>query len=701
MDEESSEELKQVKITSAVRRLNFAFYISLGFGFLSLAIELTTSTLLSNFMEKSILFTFYCLFISLTKGAEKTRSSARLISYILGEIINFQMLYYAHIKEKECGMVWAQISPFVIMYYQSYLLETIYGMVLLSLKHTLQWSLASYYFSESSMITLSVFPYAILTLFVIMTCCCYMEHLQDIDICQSKDGVRAANKKLLSLIEAIPKCISVVSESMESIFFNSTLQNFLNSESIISYLESVKYYVRYSQPSPNNQVIDDIQYSLSLPVGTRITYGITDNNGVLIEWAGNIDMWEDQKVAILLGKDVTQLIKLEKENLESQYKSALLRTVSHELRTPTNSMLTMAQFILESGQLSQENEERIEIMISSCGYMLCLINDLLDYAQIMAGCLKVLKVAFDLSKLLNECQKIFELELSKTNIKFEIIYTTKVPNIVVADPYRLKQVIINLISNAKKFTHHGSINLLVSYEQPYLTVTCQDTGTGIEEDKLAKLFTAFGKLEDTVMNPQGVGLGLFISNMLVHELGGDYIKLSTVPGQGSNFTFRVLVGVPRLSSSTSDIAEENPNVTVPMSNSTRLIHKVQVLIVDDTYFNIVAYTQILTQEGMNCSYALNGNDAIEKIKNNKYNCVVMDCEMPIMNGWEATIELKQLAASGKIKKLPPIIGATAHDSQTVQHRCRDAGMDDVIIKPCPKTEVINKIRHWVEASKFL
>ena len=690
-----------MKIDSAVRRLNLSYFIFLGFGFLSLALEVTTTNLFSNFSEKSLLFICYCVFISLAKGARQTRSSARMISYLLGEIMNIQLLYYAHIKEKECGMIWAQIAPFVIIYYQSYLLENTHGMVFLSLKHTLQWSLASYYFSDGSIITVAVFPYAVIILFVLMTCCCYMEHLQDIDICKSKDGMRAANKRLLSLIEAIPKCISVVSESMESIFFNSTLQNFLNREGIISYLESIKYYARYSQNSNSSQVLDDIKYSLSLPVGARITYGITDNNGVLIEWAGNIDMWEDKKVVILFGKDVTQLIKLEKENMENQYKSVLLRTVSHELRTPTNSMLVMAQFIMDSKQLSQENTERAEIMISSCGYLLCLINDLLDYAQIMAGCLKVLKIPFDLSKLLKECQKIFEFELSKTNVKFEIIYQTSVPELVVADPYRLKQIIINLISNAKKFTHNGSISLLVSYEKPYLIITCHDTGTGIDEEKLSKLFTAFGKLEDTAINPQGVGLGLYISNMLVHELGGGYIELSTKPGQGSKFTFRVLADLPEPPSENCDVAEENPNVTVPLNNSVRLMDRADVLIVDDTYFNIVAYTQILTPEGMKCSYALNGIDAIEKIKENQYHCVVMDCEMPIMNGWQATMELKRMAKDGEIKKLPPIIGSTAHDSEDVQHQCRDAGMDDIIVKPCPKKEVINKIKHWVEASKFL
>ena len=404
---------------------------------------------------------------------------------------------------------------------------------------------------------------------------------------------------------------------------------------------------------------------------------------------------------IIFGKEVTELIKLQKESMENKYKSSLLRTVSHELRTPTNAMLTMAQCLLESNQLSKENLERVNIMSSSCTYLLCLINDLLDYAQIMAGCLKILKVSFDLKKLLTECLKVIEIELSYTEVKSDIIYLTSIPEEMISDPYRIKQIVINLLSNAKKFTKKGSIILEVAYEDYDLMISCKDTGTGIEEEKISKLFTLFGKLEDTLMNPQGVGLGLYISNMLVHELGGKDIEVKSKLGEGASFSFCIKVESVHHSLSGSDVADENSNIMMPCNVAAKLLKKDSILIVDDTYFNILAYVQIFKSEGFECFYALNGNEAIEKTKKYTYDCIIMDCEMPTLDGWQATKQLKKLSLAGEINKLPPIIGASSHDTDSIKYKCIDSGMDDIIFKPCPRKDIINKVRHWIEASKFL
>lgn len=695
-----NDELGKTKTISAVRRMQIVYYISFGICLSNLAASIPTEDFSENIKSKAV-YILICITLMLIHNWVKScESSARLLSFIIGELINAKLIYFAYIAEKDLIIIWGQFAPLIIMHFQSYLLGSTSGKILVSLKHILQWGVANYYFSSSTFFFSPFIVSSILGLFAFIICCCYLEHLQYFDMNLSKENLIQANKKLKSLIEANPKCISVLSSSMEILFFNSTLKNLLNESSIISYLKSIKYHIRYPQASMGNQVIFDIEDSINLLEGTRVIYGVTENQGIFIEWGGKIDMWDDKKVVILIGKNVTDLIKLEKKIVEDEYKSVLLRTVSHELRSPTNAMLAMSECVLDSKELSEENQERVQIIASSCGYLQCLINDLLDYSQIMAGCLKVLNIPFDLPQLLNECLKMFSLELAKLKINSEVKYITDVPRKVITDPHRLKQIIINLLSNSKKFTRHGSISLLVSYISPQLIISCEDTGLGIKEENISKLFHAFGKLEETVSNPQGVGLGLYISNMLAKELGGKFVEIISEPGKGSKFTFFIQVELPRALSFDSEIPEENANVNCP-SILVKTIEKMEILIVDDTYFNVLAYVQIFKSEGINCSDAANGLEAIEKIKEKRFDCVIMDCEMPVLNGWDTVKKLKELERTGEVLKLPPIIGSTAHDTDFVKQQCLEAGMDDVIFKPCPKKDIIHKVNHWLGASKFL
>ena len=258
---------------------------------------------------------------------------------------------------------------------------------------------------------------------------------------------------------------------------------------------------------------------------------------------------------ILFGKNVTNLLKLQKECSESEYKSTLLRTVSHELRTPTNAILAMTQMIKSDSSISRDNIARLNVISASCTYQLCLINDLLDFAQIIAGCLKISKISFSIYQLLSECINLMEVQLQERNIRFELRIFEISENLI-TDPHRLKQIILNLLSNAKKFTLSGSIILEVSYSDSQLHIHCIDTGIGIPPDKLSVLFTQFGRINDSSsINPQGVGLGLLISNMLVKELGGDGIHIESEIGKGSCFSFSL--NIEEVKNSEIDIAEEN------------------------------------------------------------------------------------------------------------------------------------------------
>ena len=398
----------------------------------------------------------------------------------------------------------------------------------------------------------------------------------------------------------------------------------------------------------------------------------------------------------MFGRNIADIIRLEKESAENQYKSALLRTVSHELRTPINAILTITEMISANKEISAENIERLNIISGTCNYVLCLVNDLLDYAQIIAGCLKISRISFNIHKLLAECITLIKIQLKERGIQIDLI-KKNLPEFIFSDPYRLKQVILNLLSNANKFTQKGFILLEAEYINDKITIKCKDTGIGIPTDKISTLFSQFGRIEESFfINHQGVGLGLMISNMLVKELGGKKINVESVFGKGSCFSFHLKVN--EKTGSYLEIPDENPNIDLPSIFIKSLNSSIEILIVDDAYFNVVALMQILKTEGIACAYSLDGEDAIFKIKSKKYACVLMDCEMPILNGWETTKKIFELYSNHEIDLVPPIVGCTAHACETIRLKCLEVGMVDVIVKPCPKKEMIRKVKYWIESN---
>ena len=692
------QDLKNIKIDSAVRRLKIAYNISIVLGIFTLISDIITNGVFCNAEEKITNLISYGTMIYLKRYIESNKPSSRLISIIYGEFINFVLIYFAYIKEKNYSILWTQLAPFVSMYYQGYLIESKLGAFTLSLKHTLTWTISGYYFSMFSISEIPLITSCTAGICMLMSCCIYLNHLQDLDLCESREKLKKSNLQLNSLLESTQSFIVVISSAKKMEFCNSIFKKIIKNEDVIKFLKKIKYFQRYSQQDKCLTLYEDILNTFKLPVGTRNIFGITQKNGAFIEWEGKIDIWGDDLVTFLIGRDVTSLLKLKQESKESQYKTALLRTVTHELRTPTNAMLMMSQCLLDSKEITCENKDKVRIITSSCNYLLCLINDLLDYSQIITGCLKTVKVSFNLLTLMRECVKILELDLAMTNITAHLISRSVIPENIKTDPYRLKQILINLLNNSRKFTKAGKIWLIVRIKNNFLKIACKDTGIGIKDREINKLFKIFGKIEDQVNNPQGAGLGLYISNMLVKELGGDDIKLKSEEGKGSKFSFSIPIEIGE-----SEIEVKRDDVS---SNSEQVLGakptgKYNILIVDDTYFNVLLFFQVLQPEGFLCSYAMNGAEAIKLVLSNEFDCIIMDCEMPIMDGLETTEKLHKMLMENEIKNLPPIIGATAHDNDFMNIKCKNAGMNDILFKPCTKDQIIEKVNYWIKSYQFM
>ena len=686
------------KLTSSIEgaaliRLNTSFKIfSLVLGFNMIADVLINGPL-SNLQYKITLLLWIPVFKLFFKGFRSSKMNKMYLSIILGEILNVFIVYLNYFLFSNYKIIISHMAAFVFMYYQSYLCISIKTCILMSIKQTVVWISIGLYLNEIE----STNPFSLILcsiwLFCAMFRATYFQFLKEIDIIQAKFKIKLAKDNYHSILETVQDLIIVISKDKKILFTNPAAKEFLDSQTLYETLEKYSYSKKYSKSYLNETIKNDIEKSLDFSLNFQIQYGIIENQGNFFELNGKIIKWEDNNnVLVLYGRNLTRIIELEKENKENSYRSVLIKTVSHELRTPINAILNLGAQIKESGELSEVNKGKMKVLLGTCNYQLCIINDLLDYAQIVAGCLRIAKLPFICSELVADCISYIQPQVSP-NVEL-VTKIGKIPDVLVSDPNRLKQIILNLLSNARKFTTHGQIVLSVNYTSPNLEISCSDTGIGIPTEKISKLFEEFSRIDSyTHLNTQGVGLGLAISNKLVKALQGESIKVNSIGGVGSTFSFFIQTEISEYLLTETD--SENIDVSMPAMVCKNLMTKEDILIVDDVYFNVMAYTEILKSEGFNCNYAENGEVAIEMILKKEYKCVLMDCEMPVLNGWETTKRLIQLNIEQKLKKIPPIIASTAYNDPEITKKCIDAGMNDVITKPCPKEVLMQKINYWI------
>ncbi|OMJ90497.1 hypothetical protein SteCoe_7084 [Stentor coeruleus] len=701
---ETTEEAKildKYKQNSIRKRLEVGFICGCSIPIFHIIHDIFFNGLHTNYALRAVLLgmsLYYYYFMKIMQ--KKPNSYVMTIAFMLTEFGNLTMGVMGILFYRECLVFYSQTSALLFVYFESFLILSIKTLVIMAVKQTIIWAFFSYWTSGFNFSDPAPYVTGIASVFMLYFFIAYFDYVKDIKLCKSKIKNRNMHKNILSVVEAISDCVMVLDENFNIIFANTCGKSILNNKSPHDFFTNSEYYRKYFNTIICNiNIYSDLHILYNSNLDTEMNFGILHHNDELFEWKGKVIKWNEKLSIILCGRNVTHVVKMEKESNESQYKSAILRTVTHELRTPASAVISIVQLIETSQQLSLDNIERLDIIKNSCYYQLCLINDLLDYAQVISGCLKISNIYFNIQQMLMDCIKIIKIQLHEPTVMLNLI-TKNLPDLIYSDPHRIKQIILNLLSNARKFTIKGTILLEISYEKSWLIIKCIDTGIGIQKDKFEMLFVPFGKIECSKdINPQGIGLGLVISDMLAKELGGEGIKVESEVNKGSCFSFSIPV-TGGSNPDDSDIAEENSRVNIPSIYTKSMLFKDEVLVVDDICFNAEAMTQMLRSQGIKTSYVLNGEDAINQLKDKKYSCVLMDCEMPIMDGWETTRKIRQLYEKKYIKYLPPIIACTAHTSEVIILKCKEAGMDDAIIKPCLIEVLISKIRYWINKKEF-
>jgi PAS domain S-box-containing protein len=513
----------------------------------------------------------------------------------------------------------------------------------------------------------------------------------------SEKKVMESEQRLKSFLESLPVGIYVLGTDGTPFYANSKAGSILGKGIVpgISPDEMPEVYNAYKagtndlypageQPillalNGENVCVEDMEI---LKEGNRIplrinSTGIKNTRGE-IEYA--IAVFEDISANKIAEKELIRAKKMAEES--SMLKEAFLANMSHEIRTPMNAIIGFTDLLLKR-KIGNEEQDFVKIIKTSGENLLRIINDVLDISKIESGMMTFERQPISIKEIFSSLSIMLSQKAFDKGLDLNFSYHRNLPDIVAGDPTRLTQIIINLVGNAIKFTEKGSVDIFAKVIENkgdgYLfEFTVKDTGIGIAGDKQKQIFERFAQAEThTTRHYGGTGLGLSIAKQLI-ELQGGTIGLESKIGEGTSFIFTIPFGV-------SDNKITEVKAQIQRADLGALKRK-KILVVEDNPVNVKFITSLFEEYNIKPELAANGKEAVEKIKQNEYDVVLMDIEMPVMNGYEAALQIRQ-----ELKMNVPIIAMTAHAMAGENEKCLTAGMNGYISKPIREEVLISKM----------
>jgi signal transduction histidine kinase len=385
-------------------------------------------------------------------------------------------------------------------------------------------------------------------------------------------------------------------------------------------------------------------------------------------------------------KDLAEIEKLKAEQSE-KFKQQFLANMSHEIRTPMNSVIGLTNLLIKT-QLEDQQKKYLNVIKKSSENLLVIINDILDLSKIEAGKMDFEKIAFNLEDAVETAYHTLLFKAEDKNLDFFISISPSVPKVLVGDPTRLNQILINIAGNAIKFTENGSVTINIKEDNregdiSLIRFSVVDTGIGIAKENIGKIFDSFSQASsDTTRKFGGTGLGLTISRQLV-ELQGGTIEVSSEPGIGTTFTFTIPYQLG---------LEENIGIRKDAGSdiNPERLKGIRILLVEDNPFNQMVATDTLNDliKDLKIDVADNGKIGVEMAGKNDYDLVLMDIQMPEMDGFSAT---RAIRSFDRPKNELKIMAMTANVTAEEIAKCFECGMNEYISKPFVTQDLLNKI----------
>lgn len=407
---------------------------------------------------------------------------------------------------------------------------------------------------------------------------------------------------------------------------------------------------------------------------------------------------QQQKISFLEEENSRLREQVRRADAASRAKSDFLAMVSHEIRTPMNGVIGITELLLGT-ELDQKQRHYAGLISRSASSLLSLINSLLDFSKIEADKLQIENKPLDLQLLINELATLFSVSAKTRDIEITTKVSSDIAGLHMGDQQRIRQVIVNLLGNAIKFSEGGTITICLELEKQlsevdYLRFTVRDQGPGIDEKHLEEIFQPFTQADGGATRQHGgTGLGLSISRRLIELMGGK-IGVDSTPGHGSSFWFTLqLQKVP------VQLVEEHQSTPKQEEESSHLAGLINILIVDDEEINRMVLSETLASSDVQTATASNGQEALDICREENFDLIFMDCQMPVMDGFSATNQILTLKKE-QGGKIPVIVALTADITQKTKKRCKQVGMSDYMIKPLEASELQRVFNRWLPGLQF-